>query len=80
MEILISQKRVKNILIVVDTCSAGTLFSKVKDIKGNVYLVGSSGWDEYAYSRSADKLIGQPLTDEFSFYLNKFIRKIQDEP
>lgn len=54
----------------IDTCSAGTLFSQTLKLKGNIYLVGSSGWDEFSYSRKTDKIIGQPLTDEFSFYLN----------
>ena len=38
-------------------------------------LIGSAGWDEFAYSKGGDQFIGQPLSDEFSYDLYKMIKE-----
>lgn len=73
---LLIRNLTKSIFLIVDTCSAGTLFSEMKEKFDNLILLGSSGWDEYSISKGGDIYLGQPLTDEFSneliSYLNRF--------
>lgn len=57
-EDLIIRKVVKNVLVIIDTCSAGTMFSQTHDLKSNMVLIGSAGWDEFAYSKGGDQYIG----------------------
>lgn len=42
-------------------------------------LIGSSGWDEFAFSKGGDEYIGQPLTDEFSFNLYKLVKEAKNK-
>jgi len=56
-------------LVLSDTCSAGTLFSKTNGERVKAILLGSSEWDDYALSTGWDNYIGQPLKDKFSYEL-----------
>lgn len=55
---LLIRKVLKSIFLIIDTCSAGTLFSEMEGKYDGLVLLGSSGWDEYALSKGGDIYIG----------------------
>lgn len=68
------KNRFQEILFIVDTCEALTLFEHVT--VPNVYFVGSSLKDQKATSYGFDDKISSPLSDRFTFLLDKFLNNL----
>ncbi|KAH9699042.1 peptidase C13 family [Citrus sinensis] len=61
----------KELLIMVDTCQAATLFSQV-----SVLAIGSSMKGENSYSHHLDSDVGVSVVDRFTFYTLAFFEKL----
>ncbi|CAA6655135.1 unnamed protein product [Spirodela intermedia] len=68
------KQRFKELLIMVDTCQAATLFSQF-DSPG-VLSIGSSVKGENSYSHHLDSDIGVSVVDRFTFYTLAFFEKL----
>lgn len=77
---LFVRKKVKQALVLSDTCSAGTLFFKTNGENVKAILLGSSEWDDYALSTGWDRYIGQPLRDKFSHALMTKLEELSKDP
>lgn len=55
-----------------DSCGAGTVFSAVQ---GNhaTYMIGSSSWDQKAWSYDFDPIFSMPLNDRFTYHFDQKI-------
>lgn len=72
------QKRYNEILFMVDTCQAATLFSEFT--APNIVSIGSSKKGESSYSYEGDYKLGVSIIDRFTFYtLDFFERGISGE-
>ncbi|KAK9480751.1 peptidase C13 family-domain-containing protein [Lipomyces japonicus] len=67
-------KRYKEILFMIDTCQANTMYSKF--YSPNILAVGSSELDESSYSHHADSDVGVAVIDRFTYYNLEFLEKI----
>lgn len=63
--------RFREMLFVVDTCQAGTLFEGFDAIK-DVVAIGSSVRGESSYSLTHDFDLGVPVTDRFTYHLLRY--------
>lgn len=63
----------KELLLISDSCSAGTIFVKIQ--APGVYAIGSSSWKEKSYSHGYDNFINQPKQDLFSHETVNFLSK-----
>ncbi|KAK9463283.1 peptidase C13 family-domain-containing protein [Lipomyces oligophaga] len=68
-------KRYKEILFMIDTCQANTMYSKI--YSPNVIGVGSSELDESSYSHHADSDVGVAVIDRFTYYNLEFLEKVE---
>lgn len=68
------KSRFKELLIMVDTCQAATLFSQLHS--PGVLAIGSSKKDENSYSHHLDSDVGVSVVDRFTFYTLAFFEKL----
>ncbi|KAK1283539.1 Vacuolar-processing enzyme beta-isozyme [Acorus calamus] len=66
--------RFKELLIIVDTCQAATLFSQLHS--PDVLAIGSSKKGENSYSHHLDSDVGVSVVDRFTFYTLVFFEKL----
>ncbi|KAM0885249.1 hypothetical protein ACQ4PT_030459 [Festuca glaucescens] len=66
--------RFKELLIMVDTCQAATLFSQLQS--PGVLAIGSSKKGENSYSHHLDSDIGVSVVDRFTFHTLAFFEKL----
>ncbi|CAN6439443.1 unnamed protein product [Victoria cruziana] len=68
------KRRFKELLIMVDTCQAATLFSQL--YSPGVLAIGSSMKGENSYSHHLDSDVGVSVVDRFTFYTLAFFEKL----
>ncbi|XP_031473647.1 uncharacterized protein LOC116246090 [Nymphaea colorata] len=68
------KRRFKELLIMVDTCQAATLFSQL--YSPGVLAIGSSLKGENSYSHHLDSDVGVSVVDRFTFYTLAFFEKL----
>ncbi|KAH0650419.1 hypothetical protein KY284_030331 [Solanum tuberosum] len=66
--------RFKELLIMVDTCQAATLFSQLQS--PGVLTIGSSMKGENSYSHHLDADVGVSVIDRFTFYTLAFFERV----
>ncbi|KAF3455255.1 hypothetical protein FNV43_RR05703 [Rhamnella rubrinervis] len=66
--------RFKELLIMVDTCQASTLFSQLQS--PGVLAIGSSMKGENSYSHHLDSDVGVSVVDRFTFYTLAFFERL----
>lgn len=55
-----------------DSCGAGTVYSLVSGSHAT-YMLGSSSWDQKAWSYDFDKIYSMPLNDRFTYHFDQKI-------
>jgi phosphatidylinositol glycan class K len=70
-----SAKRYKELLLVLDTCQAATLYSELDSVP-NWAGIASSKLGQSSYALRSDPGVGAHLVDEFSHYLANYLDKI----
>eukprot|EP00256_Glycine_max_P035572 XP_006582081.1 GPI-anchor transamidase isoform X2 [Glycine max] len=68
------KRRFKELLIMVDTCQASTLFSQLHS--PGVLAIGSSKKGENSYSHHLDSDVGVSVVDRFTFYTLAFFERL----
>ncbi|XP_027171036.1 putative GPI-anchor transamidase isoform X1 [Coffea eugenioides] len=68
------KRRFKELLIMVDTCQAATLFSQLHS--PGVLAIGSSLKGENSYSHHLDSDVGVSVVDRFTFYTLAFFERL----
>lgn len=68
------KRRFKELLIMVDTCQAATLFSQLHS--PGVLAIGSSKKGENSYSHHLDSDVGVSVVDRFTFYTLAFFERL----
>ncbi|XP_042060299.1 putative GPI-anchor transamidase [Salvia splendens] len=68
------KRRFKELLIMVDTCQAATLFSQLQS--PGVLAIGSSKKGENSYSHHLDSDVGVSVVDRFTFYTLAFFESL----
>ncbi|XP_019417178.1 PREDICTED: putative GPI-anchor transamidase [Lupinus angustifolius] len=68
------KRRFKELLIMVDTCQASTLFSQLHS--PGVLSIGSSKKGENSYSHHLDSDVGVSVVDRFTFYTLAFFERL----
>ncbi|GAA5816889.1 hypothetical protein MFLAVUS_010424 [Mucor flavus] len=68
------KKRYNEILFMIDTCQANTMYSKINST--NILATGSSKLDESSYSHHTDYDIGVAVIDSFTYYNLEFLEKV----
>ncbi|CAN4117602.1 unnamed protein product [Withania somnifera] len=68
------KRRFKELLIMVDTCQAATLFSQLQS--PGVLSIGSSMKGENSYSHHLDADVGVSVIDRFTFYTLAFFERV----
>ncbi len=68
------KKRYNEILFMIDTCQANTMYSKF--YSPNILAIGSSEIDESSYSHHADMDVGVALIDRFTYFNLEFLEHI----
>eukprot|EP01018_Ginkgo_biloba_P022240 Gb_00417 [translate_table: standard] len=68
------KRRFKELLIMVDTCQAATLYSQL--YSPGVLAIGSSLKGENSYSHHLDSDVGVSVVDRFTFYTLAFFEKL----
>lgn len=68
------KRRYKEILFMIDTCQANTMYSRF--YSPNILAVGSSELDESSYSHHADTDVGVAVIDRFTYYNLEFLEKV----
>ncbi|KAL6538258.1 hypothetical protein OROGR_012246 [Orobanche gracilis] len=69
-----NSKKFKELLIMVDTCQAATLFSQLQS--PDVLAIGSSKKGENSYSHHLDSDVGVSVVDRFTFYTLAFFERL----
>jgi phosphatidylinositol glycan class K len=69
------KKRYNEILFMIDTCQANTMYSKF--YSPNILAVGSSELDESSYSHHSDVEVGVAVIDRFTYYNLEFLEEIE---
>lgn len=67
------KKRYKEILMIVDTCQASTLATRISS--PNIISIGSSGKGENSYAYEPVDVLGISVIDRFSFMVNNFFHR-----
>ncbi|ROT40750.1 GPI-anchor transamidase [Sodiomyces alkalinus F11] len=71
------KKRYHEILFMIDTCQANTMYSKL--YSPNIIATGSSKLDQSSYSHHADQDVGVAVIDRFTYYNLEFLEnQVQD--
>lgn len=65
-------RRYREILFIIDTCQAGSMYSKFES--PNIYSIASSKVGESSYSHIVDSEIGLSVIDKFSHLLYDFLK------
>ncbi|KAK0627633.1 peptidase C13 family-domain-containing protein [Immersiella caudata] len=65
------KKRYHEILFMIDTCQANTMFSKL--YSPNIIATGSSKLDQSSYSHHADNDVGVAVIDRYTYYNLEFL-------
>ncbi|EEY14886.1 GPI-anchor transamidase [Verticillium alfalfae VaMs.102] len=65
------KKRYNEILFMIDTCQANTMYSKL--YSPNIIATGSSKLDQSSYSHHADQDVGVAVIDRFTYYNLEFL-------
>ncbi|KAF8903900.1 peptidase C13 family-domain-containing protein [Gymnopilus junonius] len=73
-EQMYQKKRYNEILFMIDTCQANTMYSKL--YSPNILATGSSEFGENSYSYANDNDIGVAVIDSFTHYILEFMEKI----
>ncbi|XP_062084433.1 uncharacterized protein LOC133790706 [Humulus lupulus] len=68
------KRRFKELMIMVDTCQAATLFSQLQS--PGVLTIGSSMKGENSYSHHLDSDVGVSVVDRFTFYTLAFFERL----
>ncbi|KAG9455737.1 hypothetical protein H6P81_000245 [Aristolochia fimbriata] len=68
------KRRFKELLIMVDTCQAATLFSQLHSL--GVLAIGSSMKGENSYSHHLDSDVGVSVVDRFTYYTLAFFERL----
>ena len=68
------KQRYNEILFMIDTCQANTMYSKF--YSPNILAVGSSEIKENSYSHHADQDVGVAVIDRFTYYNLEFLESI----
>lgn len=69
------KRRYNEILFMIDTCQANTMYSKF--YSPNILAVGSSEIEENSYSHHADQDVGVAVIDRFTYYNLEFLESIE---
>ena len=72
-QIMYTQKRYNEILFMIDTCQAATLYSYIT--APNIIGIGSSVKDESSYSYMNDQSLGISLVDRFTHHTLRFFER-----
>lgn len=67
------KKRYNEILFMIDTCQANTMYSKL--YSPNIIATGSSELDQSSYSHHADNDVGVAVIDRYTYYNLEFLEK-----
>ncbi|KAK5998351.1 GPI-anchor transamidase [Cladobotryum mycophilum] len=71
------KKRYHEILFMIDTCQANTMYSRL--YSPNIIATGSSELDESSYSHHADSDVGVAVIDRYTYYNLEFLEShVQD--
>ncbi|KAK9467721.1 peptidase C13 family-domain-containing protein [Lipomyces arxii] len=70
-----AMKRYSEILFMIDTCQANTMYSKF--YSPNVLAIGSSEFEESSYSHHADSDVGVAVIDRFTYYNLEFLEQVE---
>jgi phosphatidylinositol glycan class K len=71
------KKRYHEILFMIDTCQANTMFSRF--YSPNIIATGSSELDQSSYSHHADNDVGVAVIDRYTYYNLEFLeREVKD--
>lgn len=71
------KKRYKEILFMIDTCEANTMYSTI--YSPNVLSVGSSPLGKKSYSHHLDEDLGVTVIDRFTYYSLEFLENIKKD-
>ena len=69
------KKRYRELLFMIDTCQANTLYSKF--YSPNIIATGSSEIDESSYSHHADNDVGVAVIDRWTYYNLEFLEGVK---
>ncbi|KAF9961849.1 glycosylphosphatidylinositol anchor biosynthesis [Mortierella alpina] len=69
------KKRYNEILFMIDTCQANTMYSKIHS--PNILATGSSEINESSYSHHDDPDIGVAVIDRFTYYVLELLEKVE---
>ncbi|KAK3905633.1 hypothetical protein C8A05DRAFT_41435 [Staphylotrichum tortipilum] len=72
------KKRYNEILFMIDTCQANTMYSKL--YSPNIIATGSSELDQSSYSHHADNDIGVAVIDRYTYYNLEFLEAEVRDP
>ncbi|RDW79506.1 hypothetical protein BP6252_04144 [Coleophoma cylindrospora] len=72
------KKRYHELLFMIDTCQANTMYSKF--YSPNIIATGSSEIDESSYSHHADNDVGVAVIDRYTYYNLEFLETKVREP
>ncbi|KAF2020757.1 hypothetical protein BU24DRAFT_487309 [Aaosphaeria arxii CBS 175.79] len=72
------KKRYHEILFMIDTCQANTMYSKF--YSPNILATGSSEIDQSSYSHHADNDVGVAVIDRYTYYNLEFLETKVKEP
>ncbi|GMG20245.1 unnamed protein product [Ambrosiozyma monospora] len=70
-------KRYNEIMFMIDTCQANTMYSKI--YSPNIISIGSSELHESSYSHHSDTEIGVAVIDRFTYYTLEFLEKVEKD-
>jgi len=76
-EQMFEKRRYNEILFMVDTCQANTLFKQF--YSPNILSIGSSGFGENSYSHHSDNFLGLAVIDRFTYYTLEFFENVRPE-
>jgi GPI-anchor transamidase subunit K len=72
------KKRYKEILLIIDTCQASTLFNGIKSISiPNISYISSSNLNENSYAYDTNHMLGLAVIDRFTYKLTEYLSKIK---
>ncbi|KAF2758409.1 glycosylphosphatidylinositol transamidase [Pseudovirgaria hyperparasitica] len=77
-EQMYEKKRYHEILFMIDTCQANTMYSKF--YSPNILATGSSEIDQSSYSHHADNDVGVAVIDRYTYYNLEFLETKVQEP
>ena len=73
IEEMTAKKLFKELMILLDTCEASTMYENV-EYSANTILIGTSILEEHALSHQADPSLNVFLNDKFSFFFVDYLK------